>query len=136
VLLDVIGRSSLVSRSHVGSTAAASALVVCVGLACSAREDRQREVPLAWWSVRQAESVTSIRGTPVHVLGCKGLGRGRRIAATTLHRAFACLAGARLSHQRVDTVAVEYVLRPLGPYRGRSSRYALEDVHFSGLQVP
>jgi hypothetical protein len=124
-----------VSRTRVAS-AVVSALAVCLGLACSTAEKRQRQVPAGLWSVRQAESITSIRGTPVHVLRCRGLGRGRRIGGATLYRRFACLAGTRLSHQPVDTVAVDYVLRPLGPYKGRSSRYTLADVHFTGLQVP
>jgi hypothetical protein len=90
----------------------------------------------AMWTKRQAESVRSIRGMAVHVLHCDGLGQGRRVGARVLYRRFACLAGARLRHERFDTVAVTYLLIPLGPYRGSASRYRLADVRYAGLQVP
>jgi hypothetical protein len=84
------------------------------------------------WTERQAESIRTIRGMTVHVYRCDGLGRRQGVR----YRRFRCLAGARLRHERFDTVAVTYVLHPLGPYRGGASRFRLADVRYSGLQVP
>jgi hypothetical protein len=88
------------------------------------------------WTERQAESITTVRGLRVHVRNCEGLGRHRKVGAVVLYGRFACLAGARLAGQPIDTVAVTYTLRPLGRYRGASSGYVLTDVHFGGLGVP
>jgi hypothetical protein len=88
------------------------------------------------WTERQAESIRSIRGMTVHVRHCEGLGRVHRAGTLVRFGRFRCLAGARLPHERFDTVAVTYVLVPLGPYRGSGSRYRLVNVRYAGLQVP
>jgi hypothetical protein len=80
------------------------------------------------WTIPQAETVTVIRGTPVTVRGCRGLGRGE---AGRFER-FACVAGARAPTDDADTVAILYELRPSGPYEGARSRYALTNVRFVG----
>ena len=79
------------------------------------------------WTVRQAESITSIRGTPVRVRHCRGLaGREDR------YESFECLAGARTAFDRYDTVGVFYVLHPLGEYEGPRSKYRLSNLRFVG----
>lgn len=88
------------------------------------------------WTERQAESITSIRGTRVRVRACEGLGRARVVEQRTLYRHFACLAGTRLPYQPIDTVAVTYVLHPLGAYRGPRSKYLATSVRFVGHGVP
>jgi hypothetical protein len=80
------------------------------------------------WTVRQAESIRFIRGTPVSVRGCRGVGP----AASGRFERFSCVAGARATSDSRDTVAVLYELRVLGPYdRGRPP-YALVNVRFVG----
>jgi hypothetical protein len=88
------------------------------------------------WTERQAESISSIRGTRVHVRQCDGLARSRVAGRPARYRHFACLAGTRLSYQPIDTVAVTYVLHPLGKYRGRHSDYVASNVRFVGHGVP
>jgi hypothetical protein len=80
------------------------------------------------WTVRQAESVDVIRGMRVNVKGCRGIGAKR---SNRFHQ-FDCVAGARLPRDAVETVAVLYELRPVGPYSGARSRYVLENVRFLG----
>jgi hypothetical protein len=81
----------------------------------------------ALWTLGQAESITSVRGTPVRVRNCRGLSAPSRDGATPRYERFACVAGARLPSETFDTVAVLYELRPLGP-----STYRLENVRFHG----
>jgi hypothetical protein len=79
------------------------------------------------WTVEQAESITSIRGTPVRVRQCRGLaGEDGRFSR------FECLASARTAFDRFDTVGVFYVLQPLGEYEGPRSRHRLSNVRFVG----
>lgn len=86
-----------------------------------------------FWTERQAESITTIRGTRVHVRKCEGVGRARE---GVLYRHFSCVAGTRIPSQPIDTVAVTYVLHPLGKYSGRRSRYLATKVLFVGHGVP
>jgi hypothetical protein len=79
------------------------------------------------WTVRQAESITSIRGTPVRVRHCRGL-----VGSEDRYESFECLAGARTAFDQYDTVGVFYVLHPLGAYEGRRSKYRLSNVRFVG----
>ena len=88
------------------------------------------------WTEAQAESITTIRGLPVRVRHCDGLGGAQKAGGVVVYRRFACLAGARIRYQPIDTVAITYVLSPRGEYEGASSAYALTDVHFGGLGVP
>lgn len=79
------------------------------------------------WTVEQAESITSIRGTPVRVRQCRG--RGPRAER---YRSFSCLASTRAAGDRYDTVGIFYVLEPLGKYRGLRSSHRLKNVRFIG----
>jgi hypothetical protein len=99
----------------------AAAITACLA-ACS----RAGEVD--GWTVRQAESIRVIRGMPVNVRSCRAIGPGE----SGRFRRFDCVAGARLQTDPVDTVAVLYELRPLGPYDGARSRYVLAKVRFFG----
>jgi hypothetical protein len=78
--------------------------------------------------VREAESIRVIRGTPVNVRSCRGVGENE----SGRFRRFDCVAGARLETDPVDTVAVLYELRPIGPFEGTRSRYTLTNVRFVG----
>jgi hypothetical protein len=94
-------------------------LVLALG-ACGG-EDRSS------WTVRQAESVTEVRGLPVRVRQCRGLGEVSRDGPERRYERFRCLAGARLEGERFDTVAVRYVIRPTS-----DSEYELQNVRFIG----
>ena len=115
----------------------ARTVVALVGvLAVTACGGGRAETPAAMWTEAQAESIRSVRGLPVRVRHCDGLGAALEAGGKQYYARFACLAGARASFQAYDTVAVTYVLRPLGRYTGRSSRHALAEVRFAALQVP
>lgn len=103
--------------------------------ACSGPGDDGR-VPAGMWTESQAASISSIRGTPVRVRSCTGLGTGLTVGSETFYRSFSCLAGARAAHETFDTVAVTYRLQPLGPFAEGASRYRLMDVRFQALSVP
>ena len=106
-------------------------VVVVVGLAVWAGS-RSVSTAVAW-RLAQAESITAVRGTPVHAVRCDGLGP---VVDGGRYRRFACTAAARASFETYDSVGVTYVLRPLGPFAGASSSYALSDVRFTALSVP
>jgi hypothetical protein len=93
---------------------------VTVALAGCGEEDRG-------WTVRQAESVTAVRGLPVRVRECRGLGDASGDGPARRYERFRCLAGARLEGERFDTVAVRYEIRPAD-----GSEYDLERVEFIG----
>jgi hypothetical protein len=80
------------------------------------------------WSVRQAESITLVRGTPVRQPECRGVGVGRN----GRYGRFTCTAGARRPGEVTDTVAVLYELVPRGNYDGPRSDHDLENVRFIG----
>lgn len=92
--------------------------------------------PIIAWSRAQAESISLVRGMPVHVLRCDEAGPAVRVNQAARYRHFACTAGARASFDTYDTVGVTYMLEPLGSFSGASSRHVLTDVHFSALSVP
>jgi hypothetical protein len=75
------------------------------------------------WTVRQAESIRSVRGMPVRVLNCRGLGSGRK----RRYARFACIAGARTAGETYDTVGVFYDVVPQ-----ENGGYRLENVKFIG----
>ena len=77
--------------------------------------------------MREAESIRSVRGLPVRVRQCRGLGGALRDGEVLRYERLACVAGARLPHEEVDTVAVLYELVPRG-----GSRYELRKVQFIG----
>jgi hypothetical protein len=91
-----------------------------IALAACGDEDRG-------WTVGRAESVTSIRGLPVRVRECRGVGEASGEGAARRYERFRCLAGARLPGERIDTVAVLYEIRPKG-----GSDYELQRVRFTG----
>jgi hypothetical protein len=68
----------------------------------------------------------------VRVRECRGLGRPVTVGGIRRYRHFRCLAGARAAGERYDTVAVRYILHPLGRYVGKRSRHALTQVRFTG----
>lgn len=84
------------------------------------------------WTVREAESITSVRGLPVRVRECRGLGSPTPDGGEARFGRFACVAGARLAGERFDSVAVLFELRPRETYRGPSSKRDLERVRFLG----
>lgn len=69
---------------------------------------------------------------PVNVHACRGVGGKVTRRGVARYRHFRCVAGTRAPWERYDTIAVLYVLHPLGTYRGARSRYALTDVRFIG----
>jgi hypothetical protein len=79
------------------------------------------------WTVRQAESVDSVRGLPVRVRECRGLDDPSRDGAVRRYERLRCLAGARLEGERFDTVAVLYEIWPKD-----ASEYELRRVEFIG----
>jgi hypothetical protein len=80
------------------------------------------------WTVPQAETIATVRGMRIHNSDC----RGEPPSRSERYQRFTCVAGTGLPSDRYDTVAVTYVLRPLGEYRGAASKYVLSDVHFIG----
>ena len=64
-----------------------------------------------------------MRGLPVRVRSCRGIGRANGRRYTRL----ACAAGARLPGEDFDTVAVTFEVVPR-----RDEGYVLENVHFFG----
>jgi len=87
------------------------------------------------WSVTQAESIHTIRGVRFSdfKISCEGMGAPKiirvdrsegRVDRYATYRHFTCngrgpLCRGGISGQR----KIEYVLHPLGPYHGTSSRY-------------
>jgi hypothetical protein len=95
-------------------------IAVATGLAACGGDD-------GGWTVAQAESITSVRGLSVSVRQCRGVDAGRRDGNTLRYERLRCLAGARLRGEKFDSVAVRYVIHPLG-----DSDYELERVRFVG----
>ena len=109
----------------------AAIVVVVVSLAAWAGS-RSVSTAVAW-NRAQAESITAVRGTPVHAVRCAGVGP---VVDGGRYRRFACQAAARAPFQTYDSISITFLLRPLGPYAGASSNYALSDVRFTALSVP
>jgi hypothetical protein len=104
------------------------ALVSSLGAGCTDANDPR----VYLWTVEQAESITSVRGQPVRVRHCRGIGRGERGEHPARYRRFRCLAGARAEFDRYDTVAALKVHQPLGDYENSTSRHRLTNVRFVG----
>jgi hypothetical protein len=68
----------------------------------------------------------------VSVRECHGLGQPMTVGRHRRYRHFRCVAGTRAPWETYDTIAVLYVLHPLGPYAGPRSRYTLTQVRFIG----
>jgi hypothetical protein len=90
--------------------------LACLVVSCGADEPR--------WSVTQAESIATVRGTPINDPTCRGVGE----ATDDRYERFRCRAGARRPSETVDTVAVLYELLPTGDYPD----HTLENVSFVG----
>jgi hypothetical protein len=112
------------------STAVAAVLVLLLtaGGGCTRGDDDSAVV----WSTREAESIREVRGLPVRVLECRGLGAPRREGDSVRFARFACLAGARQPWERFDSVAVRFELRPRRDYDGSPASYELRNVRFTG----
>ena len=110
-------------RPRVASVCAAGLALAAFGCAEVDRDETA-------WTVGRAESVTTIRGMPVRVRQCHGLGTPGD-GEMRRYRRFACVAGTRLRGEPYDTVAVLYVIRVLP-----SGGHALDNVRFLGLGVP
>jgi hypothetical protein len=78
------------------------------------------------WTVAQAESVTTIRGLPVRVLSCRGVGEGEAGGDGVRYDRLRCEAGARRPGESFDTVGVLYEIRPT------DDGHVLERVRFIG----
>ena len=108
------------------------ALGVGLAIAAIAGNAAAHDRPGAYWRTVQAESIASIRGMPMRVHDCRGLGRAVVADGVRRYRHFRCVAGARAPWEEHDTVAVLFVLHPLSPYVGRRSRHAFSEVRFIG----
>jgi hypothetical protein len=80
-----------------------------------------------WWTVQQAEAMTTVRGMKVRVLECRGLGRRQLDGGVERFRRFACEAGARRPGETYDTVGVLYTIRVVD-----SRTHVLESARFHG----
>jgi hypothetical protein len=88
--------------------------------------------PARFWTVKQAESIELVRGTPLKMTTCTGLGERRASA----YRRFSCV-GVVVPKTFPDLpVRVRYVLNPRGKYRGHGSAYLATSVHFDSFGVP
>jgi hypothetical protein len=117
-------------RASKASRAVAALAVLGTGIAVACADEDRASGPL--WTVRQARSISTIRGMHVRVHECRGLGHAERDDRSSRSRRFACIAGARRPGETFDTVGVLYDLRPLGRYEGPASKRALENVRFIG----
>jgi hypothetical protein len=95
-------------------------LALAVGAVLGACDGDGRE---AGWTTVEAESIASVRGLPVEVRRCEGIGE----AEEQRYRRLRCVAGARLPGERFDTVAVTFEVVP-----GEGERPRLENVRFFG----
>lgn len=110
------------------ATGAAVVLATAVVLAATGEPTRAP----AYWTVRQAESIASVRRVPLHVEECRGTGPALQRAAVARYARFSCTAGTGLDREPFDSVAVTYELVPEGRYEGTRSEYSVRDVRFVG----
>jgi hypothetical protein len=88
--------------------------------------------PARFWTVRQAESIRLVRGTPLKRTTCTGLG----IERASAYRRFSCV-GVVVPKTVPDVpVRVRYVLNPRGKYEGPRSAYLATSVYFDSFGVP
>jgi hypothetical protein len=88
--------------------------------------------PAKFWTVKQAESIKLVRGTPLERTACTGLGERRASA----YRRFSCV-GVVVPKTFPDLpVRVRYVLNPRGQYKNHRSAYLATSVHFDSFGVP
>ena len=98
-------------------------------LACG----ESRSLSPRFWTVRQAESIRIVRGTPLRTTKCTG--RGERRASA--YRRFRCVGvhwPKGLAYPL--PVRVRYVLEPRGAYRVGRPPYVMTRVRFDSFGVP
>jgi hypothetical protein len=92
----------------------------------------EASAPPTYWSVEEAESIKRVRGTPLAITDCKGLGEARDSA----YRRFRCSGRVVAPAVPQLPVRVRYVLNPRGAYRGSRSVYLATSVRFDSFGVP
>jgi hypothetical protein len=118
-------------RGH-GSRVLGVALAAAVLLSTTIAGAAGHERPSAYWPASQAESISTVRGMPIRGTECRGLGQAVVDDGVSRYRRFRCAARTRAPWETYDTIAVYYVLRPLGPYVGPESPHGLTQVRFIG----
>ncbi len=88
--------------------------------------------PARFWTVRQAESIKLVRGTPLERTTCTGIGMRRG----STYRRFSCVGVVVPKGIPDRPVRVRYVLNPRGEYKGHRSAYLATSVHFDAFGVP
>lgn len=101
-------------------------VVVTTGCAGADTPDAPR------WTEPEAAAITTVRGMPVSVVRCRGLGPHESQDDRKAFARFDCLAQTRAPWQRYDTITVIYVLHPLDEYEGPRSPHQLTNVQFVG----
>ena len=104
-------------------------LVVVALVAATACSDSR---PPEFWTVEQAESIKSVRGTSLEKTGCTGVGSSRDSA----YRRFSCVGTTKASALPQVPIRVRYVLNSRGEYRGARSAYLATNVYFESFGVP
>jgi hypothetical protein len=102
---------------------------VVVGIAASACTDSR---PADFWTVEEAETIRTIRGTTLQATECKGIGQSR----SSGYRRFSCIGETTPKALPELPVRVTYVLNTRGEYREERSAYLATDVHFDAFGVP
>jgi hypothetical protein len=115
---------------HASGVAVALAAVVLLSTTIGGAAANDQPSP--YWQAWQAESISTVRGMPVRGGECRGLGRAIADDGVRRYRRFRCAARARAPWETYDTIAVHYVLQPLGPYVGPASPHTLTQVRFIG----
>jgi hypothetical protein len=88
--------------------------------------------PPTYWSVEEAESIKRVRGTPLAITDCKGLGDARDSA----YRRFRCTGRVVAPAVPQLPIRLRYVLNPRGAYQGSRSAYLATSVRFDSFGVP
>jgi hypothetical protein len=88
--------------------------------------------PAKFWTVRQAESIKLVRGTPLKRTRCVGLG----IRRASAYRRFSCVGVVAPKSVPDRPVRVRYMLNPRSKYKGDRSAYLATSVHFESFGVP
>jgi hypothetical protein len=113
-------------------TRAAAGTTILALMFAAAGCDEGEPSPATLWTVKQAESIRMVRGTPVHGTECSGL----RVGRDGHHRRFSCVGVTWPRSTPQLKVRVRYILNPAGPYRGMRSAYLATNVHFDSFGVP
>jgi hypothetical protein len=117
-------------RKRGASTSLGWVVAAAVG-AAAACGDANAPSP-RFWTVEQAESIRTVRGTPLTTTRCTGIGAARDGS----YPRFSCVGKVVPPTMPDRPVRVRYVLNPRGRYDGRGSAYLATDVHFDAFGVP